>query len=138
MGNTRFKFRAWNGSRYLHDWVNVDLHPGVNESCVKVPDTYSYSSANVAALCVEQAMGRKDSNNVDVYEGDIVELLARSEITFDKEFHRAVVVWDEQDCGFVYVTNSNTTPVVRPWLTLKVTVIGNINETPHLLQRKNV
>ena len=82
---------------------------------------------------VMQFIGQHDKNGKEIYEGDVVSLVAiEDEIKHWETATRASVEWDDQDAGFFYAAEYDKFPHIKPWFAKDVEVIGNIYENPEL------
>lgn len=77
--------------------------------------------------------GVQDKNSKDMYDGDIINVQVG-----DMHLATAVVIWSYESCGFVMkciypIKDSIKLLCTRPHL---IEIIGNIFETPELLEKK--
>lgn len=127
------KFRAWNknANRYSKPF-------GIKSTVLNFTDDDGLGiMKSLSNEEVEQFTGFKDVNGKEIYEGDIVRSI--------KGFYSskiAKVVWMEKRCAFYFISNGCGTDIVNrnphesayKINSYKVEVIGNIHETPELLQ----
>lgn len=103
------KFRAYNTTtKRMSSWDVVRKYP------IPVIEDESI---------LMQYTGLKDSQGIDVFEGDILETFSKSRIEvrfYDGAFRSA----------------GTEAPVIDAFLASKSTVIGNVYENPELLERK--
>ena len=83
---------------------------------------------------VGQCTGLKDKNGKLIYEGDI---LITSEHNLCKENEKYKVFWHKEYCQFLFESINNGYCIDFMDM-YKPEVIGNIYETPELLEAKNV
>lgn len=108
------KFRIWNGhGQCMHEWPELVEKNKIHLLNAKNP-TYT----------VMQLTGLKDSNDVDIYEGDIVD-----------GFFRGFIEWSGEDCMY-WVKNINGVSggMGIPEYLENFKVIGNIHQNPELLK----
>jgi uncharacterized phage protein (TIGR01671 family) len=109
------KFRAWNknDSRSNERMIyGVTLH---HDGQVIMPDGCLYNYP------LMQYTGIKDSEGVEIYEGDIVQWL-------DRDYaHNELIEYDVEKCAFTLGGTYINTKV-------ELSVIGNIYENPELLK----
>ncbi len=108
------KFRIWEGKRMLH---NGGL--AIKGNTILVEDK---GSRNLSIPM--QFTGRKDKNDKEIYEGDIIK---ESNIS-DGEHIRKVIF--ERGCFWTEGNDGNGSQLYIP---LKIEVIGNVWENPELL-----
>ena len=121
------KFRAWDTRRreFLSGGeVFIAIQPGKSPKniiyldIIKDPDMYK------DRFILQQYTGLKDKNGKEVYEGDIVKALKHNEDLFtDKVWWRSGVLWFG---NWNWIEFQN---IFR-----SIEVIGNIYETPNLLE----
>lgn len=121
------KFRAWDivRNRYYQDVQNV-YDENIGDNFQNVLDDED--------LVVEQYTGIKDKNDVEIYEGDIVEVKSH----LYKDIIGIVKFW-EFNSSFVVIKNSkefnmptNLSATMDGFASYEV--IGNIHENPELLK----
>lgn len=109
------KFRAWGKSGVMRGWDDLQkLH---------IHTLFKMSRPEVILM---QYTGLKDKKGVEIYEGDIVEITFEDGVKDNMQ-----VVFDKarfymKGCGFWSFGGSDTT----------LQVIGNIYESPDLMERK--
>jgi hypothetical protein len=117
--NREIKFRAWDTSREKFD-----------DDIYNITDPDDNSSFFGDCVCngdciLQQYTGMKDINDIELYEGDIVE---------DPDNGRQVIEWCDDSSGWVFNDRKPTedwTFTVDVWNTK---LIGNIYENPELLE----
>jgi uncharacterized phage protein (TIGR01671 family) len=87
-------------------------------------DKFKYNEVDIIAK--RQFTGLQDKDGVDIYEGDIVDGVIHQ----DYSIHIGRVLYDYN--GYRILTSTKS---VQFTLTEKLTVIGNIHETPELLEQ---
>ena len=125
------KFRAWDLESKIM-WCHEELAAADPDSVMSFNGIIGGTSHGMVAM---QFTGVLDKNGVEVYEGDVVRFLARSD--FDHTWKQAKemtgdVMWDAEDTGFFFATRTSW-PHIKPWFTVRIEVIGNIHQHPELL-----
>lgn len=123
------KYRAWNISckEYIY---NIEQE---NDGCIGPCDCFGDYLHNDNYI-VEQYTGLKDKNGKEIYEGDIIRYLEYSNpiealAKGEGQYNFAPIGWDETGGAFrcmdYYLNEFDYTEEVE--------IIGNIHETPELL-----
>jgi hypothetical protein len=73
----------------------------------------------------QQYTGVKDKNNVEIYDGDIVEW---------KENFIGKIYWSTEDTAFLFRSNAGAGAFINEFYMSHFEVIGNIFENPELLK----
>ena len=95
----------------------------INETLTdKIHEEIPFNGSN-PRWTVEQFTGVQDSNQKDIYEGDIVK--------FDKDTYQ--ILWSEENAAFISLNKTNMAGAfLNPLYVLNFEVIGNINQNPEL------
>lgn len=144
----KIKFRAWNSKHKLmyYDRFDVCTFPenepifetGLNSNG-ELFAVYTLID-EVEELELMQYIGIKDINDVEVYEGDIVKFMDCETISTESGIHhedflnRGVIKYSEEETRF-YVDGLESIDMIY-FLDSDYEVIGNIYETPELLEVK--
>lgn len=112
--NTRFKFRVFDYNCYrMYDWNSILLRfPNVNIFTCPYFKVMQYIDAT-------------DKDNVDIYEGDIVEVIRNN-----GKVERAIITFDSYLKGFILKPLHDWSFTVLS----ETKVIGNIYENPELIE----
>lgn len=122
------KFRAWE-----INWLNKETGQpqGRMMQWEDIRDDFAYIQNVTSHFILTQYTGLKDTNNKEIYEGDIV----RCSHDYDN-YINCFVAWREHLAGFYYVDKSCED---KQWLSMitmfnaSEEIIGNIYENPELL-----
>ena len=115
------EFRAWDGKKMIDDVI-----PASETSIIEL---FEYEWQETEVKAVEQYTGLKDKNGKMIYEGDIVRYNIRPSRTV------AVEWWSGEE---EYYPCCTTSGFALPYSADGYEVIGNIHETPELLEAKDV
>lgn len=133
--NDRLKFRVWGKKEKKYLLKRTVFIERANFFMFGTPDGMASSQlehciAHPEYFVLEQYTGLKDKNGKLIYEGDIVDLLTEIDET-------AVIEWDEVTACFCVVSKSGGfTATFDNYRGDDLEIIGNIHETPELLEGK--
>ena len=134
--NNKFEFRAWNGSKMLH---NVGVHPHIIEFHGAEDDGYDENSEGAYTISpafknytIMQFTRAYDKNKVKIFEDDVV----RWESKKDNFYHVCRVIFDSKEfLGYVlksynkHEANLGVVPMGLHGARLsEIEVIGNAHE----------
>ena len=130
------KFRAWDKAKQM--WSNYKSYDGTlyfmdkNLGC-----WYGSYHERYKDFDLMQYIGLKDMNNIEIYEGDIVEISKEKSylndtavVKFDKYSSSFVLVVQDDDCGYLSYDFLYCDRILYK-------VIGNIYENKELLEQEN-
>lgn len=126
------KFRAWDRARntWLHPAKTPDMAVYLYGETIRFgelwrrPDGTMVPLGEMHEILWMQFTGRKDSNGVEAYEGDIVQR---------RDGKRGEIVWQQEMCGFGIAFSDDEPGSLSSWFE----VVGNKYETPKLLTPTN-
>jgi uncharacterized phage protein (TIGR01671 family) len=113
------KFR---GKDFEKKWIYGDLKSSQTYKFAYIIDNYDYSHS-VNPDTIGQYIGLRDINEVEIYEGDIIET-----IPFKK---RLEVIYNQGDAEYIAVAECGKLSFVNKNIAYRV--IGNIHDNPELL-----
>ncbi|MCM1260682.1 MAG: YopX family protein [Staphylococcus sp.] len=125
MIQNRFKFRAW-------DKVDKKMLYNVESTCIILDGVFGCLFAEILInpnYIVEQCTGLKDKDGKLIYEGDIM-----LEVNWG---YKAVVYFDNTCGAFMTKDTGNCIEYLENCCGKGWQVIGNIHETPELLEEKD-
>ena len=131
--NDRFKFRVWNTiSKKLRNVTQITLDSRQHGCFIEIEDMETYNLPHQPRLILEQCTGLEDKNGKLIYEGDIVQHdTAAGPKCWPVVFRNGcfVLLYESGDAWLGKVIEH------CPYDS-GVVVVGNIHETPELLEVK--
>ncbi len=121
MNNREFKFRIWNGEKWLDDAVVLSLEG-------KLCDMFLYRPNQFEKCVIQQFTGANDRNGKEIYEGDIINHYSRGILLVN--FGRYLDGKGLAHSGFYLNSGDKNTG-----LDGSVEIIGNIFENTELLTK---
>ena len=122
------KFRGKNSAGWVIGSLIVNpVYTAIIE--IEDPDEGTSVRHYVIPDTVGQYTGLKDATGKEIYEGDIV----AGYWDFEEDEWPAVVEWDEVSARFV-LSGQNSVIPLNEMGGLEVTIIGNVYDTPELLE----
>ena len=118
------KFRVW--SKHLNKMFlgdEIDLH-----YCGDVYDKLNRLFQNDAVV-FQQFIGKKDKNNKEIYEGDIIKYAFKMDQHGDLEYGQGEVYYDEEGAAWLFDRSYEWSFIDGPIIDSSIEVIGNIFET---------
>lgn len=133
--NREIKFRAWDkkrkimvGSSYPENWGNDKDEYWDDWVYIELAGVTSLSENK--DFEVMQYTGLKDTNGVEIYEGDIVTACYIDSNGIGQKSNSMKVIWGHHAWGLEY-GGGKSAPGITDWKWLEV--IGNIYENPEIL-----
>lgn len=131
------KFKAWDrveeimfnvgAIAWSHNAFNNKSYVfGTNPHCYE-DKCNSYVHLNEDCIFM-QYVGLKDKNGIEIYENDILKC-----INYNGDYENYIVSWDKEECCY-NAWNKNKTNFMSPSIWNEFEVIGNIYESPALLE----
>lgn len=119
------KFRVWDKDNKYMEYTDKNLVVCFSDEGVEVTDhtTFSHSCTSMESFELMQSTGLKDKNDVEIYEGDIVEN-SYKEIGFIKNCNDAFC-FNRKERNF-YLSGLGAGGPFK--------ILGNIYENPELLE----
>ena len=125
MINNRFKFRAWD---------HTNGHIADFDRYGKPEDFWMMATSH--GWDIMQCTGLKDKNGKLIYEGDIINNLPG--VLGSGRMRVDVVKWDDGSENGKGYEKAEYTPINHIWFKLRTCeIIGNIHESPELMQTEN-
>ena len=130
------KFRAKSMSKKDTKWYYGVIRSIAKDVTGFLQDCHK-NCVHINANTIGQYTGLKDNNGKEIYEGDIVE----AEYCIDGclyyiEDEYGVIQWDDKQCGFNLIFKNQLAPSpISYYVSFKV--VGNIYDTPELLEAQN-
>ena len=118
-----FKFKAWdNRQKEIHYWESL--------KCNSISVAYLFNNTDLKLL---QYIGRKDNNNVEIYEGDICKIKYSKDSQKNSLCEESVGLVEYFDSSFWLNSKKDKFSVIID-ISEELEVIGNIYENPELLK----
>ena len=121
------KYRAIDSIAFDRDTGAVKVANGWGEDIIEDKDIICHREPPMFVL--EQFIGRKDINEREIYEGDIVYWLVNTDIE-----KVAAVYYDDEGACFWMGKDRYDNLVINDWMRGEYTVLGNIHENLELLK----
>lgn len=120
--NREYKFRAWNK-------INSTMHQDITDT-----ENWSFSYLNKDIFIWLQWTGLKDKNNIDIYEGDIIQI----KHPYKDRMFSGIVSWEVYmwSCKEFFFSHYDVPSEIFSEGTEHIEVIGNIYENMELLNTK--
>ena len=143
--NREFKFRVWDIKRkcFLQKENHEHAITGGGKLLVSESDWYQgLQSVDVDNYIIQQFTGRKDKNNKEIYEGDIVKTNKDHLCTIDVrwvEYTKGVITWVCQSfkvCQWYIGANLLDVYAVCDCCPCGLEIIGHVCENPELLKNE--
>jgi len=127
--NERFEFKVWHkDKKYMYR--NVAIGVGKHKIGYRLSGKRRYSWENTESIVILQYTGYKDSKGNQIFDGDVLKFGS-------SKTYLATVHWDDYRFVFKKIGNSKFMDKFAQWGKVSnVLVIGNIYETPELLESK--
>lgn len=134
------KFRIWTGDKYKqYPQEHADKNRCAHSPCMygNVGSFGVFGFKQREDYILEQYIGLKDVNGVEIYEGDIVKTI------YDQEYPIGTVGYDSLTCAYRIQVGKTSVPIITyrmsngefvGHITVVDKVIGNIHENPELLK----
>lgn len=122
------KFRAYcKSDKTIYEVLLIDFKAKIEQIKLRKTGNIWYDFEDVVLM---QSTGLHDENGVEIFEGDIVEII------YDREPFIGVVVYDLGETDFKATNNHDDYGNNFQYLTVgeSIEVIGNIHKNPELLE----
>ena len=128
------KFRAWDKEKKEWAWPYPEGFSIIGEVTVfELLQQWAGGIEQFNNLVIVQYTGLKDSKGVEIFEGDIVTY------NYQDTIYKSEVGWVKNICGwepFCIPIDYDEVYILDNWTHLPIEVIGNIYESPELLNEK--